>query len=90
MLFFERRYFNIVYESFYKRWGIPVPRLNTCVFFILVQISCFRKFVLIKAFNYLTFTTVTGILNTGVHISLKTNYGLPALYLPVPLQNSEG
>ena len=38
-------------------------------YFILVEISCFWKFVLIKLFNYLTFTTVTRIPNIGVHKS---------------------
>ena len=43
---------------------------NYLYIFILVQISCVWKFASIKVFNYLTFTNVTGILNTGVHISL--------------------
>ena len=34
----------------------------------LVQISCFRKYVLIKLVNNLTFTKMIGTLNTDIHL----------------------
>ena len=63
-------------------WVILQKVRNSCptpkylYIFILVQISCFWKFVFIKAFDYLTITTVTGILTTGVHIYFLMNYGV--------------
>ena len=59
---------SIQYGSFYKSRGIPAPRLNTCIFFFLVQISWFSKYVLIKLVNHPTFTTVIGTLNTDIYL----------------------
>ena len=73
-----------------QKLGNSSPWPKYLYIFILVQISFFWKFVLIKVFDYLTCTTVTGILNTGFQISFYMNYGLPPLYLPAPSQNSEG
>ena len=53
--------------SFYKvRNSCPTPKYLHI--FSRVQISCFRKYVLIKLVNYLTFTTVIRTLNTDIHL----------------------
>ena len=59
-------------------------------FFCSTILPFICKYVLVKMIDYLTFTAVTGILNTSVHLFFLNKSRVLHSYLPVPFPNREG